>query len=700
MQLPVVGQDGTFRGACPHDCPDTCAWTVRVEHGRAVELRGDPAHPLTAGGLCSKVNHYLEDRLYNPDRVLHPLRRTGAKGRGSFERISWDEALDIIAGTISDVIAESGSEAVMPYSYMGTQGMVQGMAMDARFFARLGATRLDRTICGDNGQAGYAAALGTDAGIDPEDIVRARLILIWGSNTVVTNLHLWPLVLRARKENGARVVVVDPVKTRTAARADQHVQLLPGSDAALALGMMHVIVAEGLHDRDYIARHTIGFEQLTERLQEYPPERAAHLTGIPADHIVELARAYGQTRPALIRSLVGMDHRGNAALTFRTIACLPALTGAWRDRGGGIAGMAGRFMRNALPMHRLTMPELEDDSLRLVNMGQLGQALTDPAMDPPVRVLFVYNSNPAAIAPNQNLVMQGLARDDLFTVVHEHFLTDTARHADIVLPATTQAEHLDLMYAWGHAYVSLNVPAVPPQGEAIPNSELYRRLSARLGMDYPELQESDEQIIRSVLDSDHPHAHGITWERLVADGWAKLNLPDDFRPFADGGFPTPSGKCELYSQTLADAGLDPLPGYEPAPESPAGDPDLVRPFPLALLAGKTALRFLNSSYSGVSRHVAAEKEPLLDISPADAAARSIADGDLVRVFNDRGEVVLRARVGDFVRASVVSMPFQWWRSSMRNGQGANALTNDGVGAGGRGSTFLDTLVEVERVSGA
>jgi anaerobic selenocysteine-containing dehydrogenase len=697
MRLPVVGQDGTYRGACQHDCPDTCAWTIRVEDGRAVELRGDPDHPLTAGGLCSKVNHYLEDRLYNPDRVLHPLRRTGPKGSGEFERISWDDALDTVAGTIRRVVGESGSEAVLPYSYMGTQGMVQGMAMDARFFARLGATRLDRTICGDNGQAGYAATLGTDAGIDPEDIVHSRLILIWGSNTVVTNLHLWPLILKARKDNGARVVVIDPVRTRTAARADTHVQLLPGTDAALALGMMFVIVDEGLHDKDYIAEHTVGFDELADRLADYQPDRVAALTGIPAEDIAELARAYATMRPAVIRSLVGMDHRGNGAQAFRTIACLPALTGAWRDRGGGIAGMAGRFMRTGLSMQRLTMPELEDPSLRLVNMGQLGRALTDATMDPPVRVLVVYNSNPAAIAPHQNLVVEGLAREDLFTVVHEHFLTDTARYADIVLPATTQAEHLDLMYSWGHAYVSLNVPAVPPQGEAIPNSELFRRLAARLGMDHPELRQTDEEIIRSLLDdADHPYAAGITWERLVADGWAKLNLPQDFRPFADGGFPTPSGKCELYSQTLADAGLDPLPGYEPARESPGGDPELVRRFPLALLAGKTGLRFLNSSYSGIPRHTTAEKEPLLDISADDAAARSIADGDVVRVFNDRGAVELRARIGDYVRPGVVSMPFQWWRSSMRNGQGANALTNDGIGEGGRGSTFLDTLVQVER----
>lgn len=690
--------DGVVRGACWHDCPDTCSWTIRVEGGRAVELRGDPDHPFTSGGLCAKVNSYLEERLYNPDRVLHPLRRTGAKGAGEFERVSWDEALDDIAVRVQRVIAESGSEAVLPYSYMGTQGMVNGMSMDRRFFALLGATRLERAICGDTGQAGYAATMGTFMGIDPEEIVHARLILLWGTNTIATNLHLWPFVLRAQRENGAKVVVIDPVRTRTADRADQHVQPMPGTDAALALGMMHVIVDEGLFDKKYVGEHTLGFEELRERLLDYPPARAAQLTGLDEHEVIDLAREYATTRPAVIRSLVGMEHHANGAMTFRTIACLPALTGAWRDRGGGLTGLVGGFMRSSLRMDRLWMPELENSSLREVNMVQLGRALTDPAMDPPVRALFVYSSNPAAIAPEQNLILRGLARDDLFTVVHEQFLTDTARYADYVLPATTQAEQLDLMYSWGHAYLALNQPAVAPQGEAVSNSELFRRLAARLGLDHPAMRESDEEIIRSVLDSDHPYLDGITFERLVSEGWMKLRLPADPRPYAEGGFPTPSGKVEFVSAMMADAGLDPLPAYEPLGESVAADPELGARFPLALISAKYGLHFLNSSYGGSTRHVAREREPWLDISTADAEQRLIKDGDMVVAYNDRGRVELRARVNDRVRRGVVATPSGWWATANATGQSANALTPDGVTALGNGGNFYDALVEVKALT--
>jgi anaerobic selenocysteine-containing dehydrogenase len=683
-----------IRGACPHDCPDTCAWEVTVDAGgRAVKLVGDKEHPFTNGGLCAKVNSYLEDRTYSPDRLLHPLRRTGPKGSGEFERIGWDEALEQIAGRLTGIVEEHGAEAILPYSYMGTQGMVQGMSLHARFFARLGATRLERTICGDNGSAGLAGTNGDAAGIDPEDVEHSRLILLWGTNTVVTNLHLWPFVQRARKA-GAEVVVIDPVRTRTAQAADRHVRPMPGTDAALALGMMHVIVADGLHDADWVERHTVGFDALRERLAEYPPDRAAALTGLPEEEIVDLARRYATTRPAAIRTLVGMEHRRHGAMAFRAIACLPALVGAWRDRGGGLVAMTGARLRTALPLDRLAMAELEDPEVRSVNMLELGRALTDPALDPPIRALVVYNSNPAAIAPNQNLVLEGLAREDLFTVVHEHFMTDTARHADIVLPATTQVEQLDLMYSWGTLYLSLNQPAIAPLGEAVSNTELFRRLATAMGMEAPELHESDEQIIRSALESDHPWVAGVTYEQLLEDGWAKLRIPADWRPHAEGDFSTPSGRCELFSERLAAEGLDPLPSYEPAPESAAGDPALAARFPLALIAGKGALHFLNSSYSGVARHLAAEREPLLDLSDEDAAARGIADGQLVRAFNDRGTVELRARVGDRVRPGVVSMPSGWWASRSRGGQSANALTRDGVAPWGRGGDFHDTLVEV------
>jgi anaerobic selenocysteine-containing dehydrogenase len=557
------------RGACPHDCPDTCAWHVSVDNGVAVRLVGDPDHPFTRGGLCAKVNHYL-DRVYSPDRVLHPLKRVGPKGEGRFARVSWDEALDAIAARVHEILATEGPTAILPFSWMGTQGLLNWASLDRRFFARLGATRLVRNVCGPCGRSGIAATQGAATGMLPQDIVHSRFIILWGTNTVVTNLHLWPFVRQA-KANGATVVVIDPVTTRTARAADWHVQPLPGTDAALALGMMHSIVAEGLHDADYVARHAVGFDQLQGRLDDYSPARVAELTGLTEEEIVGLARAYATTQPAAIRMLVGMEHRAHGAMAYRAIACLPAVVGAWRELGGGLLYMTAEPHFTALNAGAVTMPELEDPTVRSVNWVQLGQALTDASLTPPIRALIVYNSNPAATAPNQQLVLEGLRRENLFTVVHEQFLTDTANLADYVLPATTQVEQLDLMWSWGHTILALNRPAIAPQGEAVPNTELFRRLAARLEIDEPYLQTADEELVRTALTSDHPYLAGITFERLWSEGWAPLNLPEDWRPFADGGFPTPSGKCEFFSEALAAEGFDPLPAYEPARESATGD---------------------------------------------------------------------------------------------------------------------------------
>lgn len=503
-------------GACPHDCPDRCSWLVTVENDRALKLVGDPEQPFTRGVLCAKVNHYL-DRVYSPDRVLYPLKRVGAKGEAAFVRVSWDEALQDISARLKQIVAESGPTAILPYSYMGNQGTLQSASLDRRFFARLGATQLERNICSDAGGRGIMATMGATAGMLPEDIVHSRLIVLWGTNTVVTNLHLWPLIQKAR-DVGAQVVVIDPLKTRTAAVADWHIQPLPGTDAALALGMMHVMVSEGLYDADYVARYTHGFEPLCERLAAYTPVRAAELTGLEAEEIVRLARLYATTRPAVIRPLVGMEHHAQGAMIFRTLACLPALSGAWRERGGGLLDYTAVLHYQAFNISGVQMRHLEDRSIRKVNMVQLGQALTDPAMDPPIRGLVVYNSNPAAIAPNQNRVLQGLRREDLFTVVHEQFVTDTARYADYVLPATTNVEHLDLLWSWGTTYITLNRPAISPQGEAVPNTELFRRLATHMGFDEPEFHESDEAIVRSILARDHPYSQGITFERLWQDG--------------------------------------------------------------------------------------------------------------------------------------------------------------------------------------
>ena len=694
MTVAEPSAPSIVRGACPHDCPDTCAWHVTVENGVAIRLVGDPEHPFTQGGLCAKVNHYL-DRVYSAERVLYPMRRVGPKGAGAFERVSWDAALDDIAARFQQIIASDGPTAILPYSYLGTQGFIQNGVIDRRFFARLGATRLERAICGNTGGTGIGMTNGNDLGMLPVDVIHSRFIILWGTNTVVTNLHLWPFIRQAQA-NGATVVVIDPLKTRTAAAADWHIQPLPGTDAALALGMMHVIVAEGLYDADYVEQHTTGFDQLCERLADYPPARAAELTGLAADAIVRLARAYATTHPATIGTLIGMEHHANGAMIFRTITCLPALVGAYRNRGGGMISKPANFAWEAINIDALFGTVPEDARIRSINMVQLGRALNDQSLAPPIRALMVYNSNPAAIAPSQQLVLQGLRREDLFTVVHEQFLTDTASYADYVLPATTQVEHFDLMWSWGHTNITLNQPAIAPVGEAIPNSELFRRLAARMGFDEPAFRESDEAMIRAALDSDHPYLRGITFERLARAGWAPLNVPEDWQPFAEGGFPTPSGKCEFYAESLIAQGIDPLPTYTPARESPAGDPALAACYPLALMTAKSSLHFLNSSYANLPRHLNAEREPLLDMHPDDGTARGIVDGERVRVYNDRGSVELHVRLGDRVRPGLVAMPSGWWASRSPGGASANTLTADGLSDAGGGGDFHDTLVEVAR----
>lgn len=682
-----MAEQQVIRGACPHDCPDTCAWQVTVEDGRAIKLVGDPDHPFTHGGLCAKVNHYL-DRVYGPERLTHPLRRTGPKGSGAFERVSWDEALDGIAARLREIVAEHGGEAVMPYSYMGTQGLLQASSMDRRFFSRLGSTDLLRTMCGNTGSAGAGRTNGSHLGILPRDIRQARFIVLWGTNTVVTNLHLWRFIREAR-EAGARIVVIDPLKTRTAESADWHVRPRPGTDTALALGLMHVILREGLQDVGYIERHTTGFEELEQRAREFPPERASAITGVPAAEIEELARAYATTRPALIRLLIGMEHRENGGAAFQAIAALPALTGAWREAGGGLLFLTAALFFASLNQEGLELPGLAPGRRRIVNMVHLGRALTRTDLRPPVKALIVYASNPAAVAPDQNRVLEGLRREDLLTVVHEQVMTDTAAHADYVLPATTQVEHLDLLWSWGHEFLTLNLPAVEPQGEAVPTTELFRRLAARIGFAEPCFADSDERLLEIALESDHPFLEGISLERLRRDGWARLNLPDPWLPYADGGFATASGKADLAPDGLA---VD----YVPGGESPAGDPGLAARYPLVLISSKSALHFLNSSYGGLQRHVRLEGEPRLDLSAYDAAARGIEDGEMVRTFNDRGSVFARARVGDRVPPGTVAMPSGWWASLSPGGSSVNALTQDAISDYGEGPAFHDALVEVMR----
>ena len=665
---------------CALDCPDACGLLVTVEDGRATRLRGDPDHPITRGFLCGKVAQYLE-REYSPERLLYPQRRIGKKGEGRFERISWDEALDTIAARLQSIAAGFGPEAVLPYSYAGTMGYLNGSGMDRRFFHRLGASRLDRTICSAAGGAGLMAALGQRYGTEPEQFREARLIIAWGANILGTNVHLWPFIVEARRR-GAKFYTIDPVRNRTGRASDRHFFIHPGSDTALALGMMHVLIAEGLCDHDYIARYTTGFEGLRERVRDYTPERVSSLTGLSRDEILTLAREYGAIRPAVIRLNYGVQRSERGAMAVRAIALLPALTGSWRERGGGLQlTTSGAFQLNRQALER---PDLQPREARLVNMSELGKALT--ALDSrPVKALVVYNSNPAAIAPNQNLVLRGLRREDLFTVVLEQFQTDTAEHADILLPATTFLEHTDLYFAYGHYYLQLARPALPPPGEAKSNVEVFRLLAEHMGFDDPCFRDSEDDMIRALLSSGHPFVRGITLEDLDREHRVRLKVAPDgepFLPFAAGGFGTPDGHLDFRAATL---------DYTPPEESRLG---VARGrYPLELISAKTD-DGMNSTFG--NRPAVDAAASVLSLHAADAAARGVGSGDRVRVFNARGSLVLEARVDDSVPPGVVRTSAVRWNKAAPASRNVNVLTSDRLTDAGGGPVFYSCLVEVER----
>lgn len=664
---------------------------VTVEDGRAVRVEGDPTHPFTRGFLCTKVAKY-DERTHSPDRIKTPLKRVGAKGEGRFEPITWDEAIERIAevfGTLAS--SPEGPETILPYSYAGTMGLVQSQSMDRRFFHRLGASLLDRTICASAGGAGYEATIGKKIGTDPQAFSKARLILLWGTNTVTSNVHLWPEILEAKKA-GARIIAIDPRRTRTADQCDEHLAPLPGTDAALALGMMHVIFAEQLEDADYLERYTIGAEALREQVRDYTPERVAAICGLSAEAIINLARLYAQTKPSVIRLNYGMQRHAGGGMAVRTVTCLPAVVGAWRDAAGGaLLSTSGMFPLNYNALER---PDLMPARTpRTLNMSQLGDLLTKTD-DPPVRAIYIYNSNPAAIAPDQTNVLAGFRREDLFTIVHEQFMTDTCDYADIVLPATTQLEHFDLHKAYGHFYLTINEPAIAPLHEAKPNTEVFRLLAARLNFTEACLYDSDEEIARQALQSDHPALAGITLEGLRASGWMRLNVAESFAPFAEGNFPTPSGKCELFSATMEAAGLPGLAGYTPPRESPDTAPQLAARFPLALIS-PAAHAFLNSSFANLPKHLRQELRPFVEIHPDDAASRHIKDGAMVRVFNDRGSCLLAASVTTRARPGVVVSPSVWWNKLSPGKSNINQLTSQELTDMGGGATFYDALVEIE-----
>jgi anaerobic selenocysteine-containing dehydrogenase len=672
---------------CALDCPDACSLLVQVEGDRATRLRGNPSHPVTRGFLCGKVAQYLE-REYSPERLLYPQKRVGAKGEGRFARISWDEALDTIAETLAASAREFGSESILPYSYAGTMGLLNGSGMDRRFFHRMGVSRLDRTICSSTGGAALTATLGLRYGTEPEQFRQSKLILAWAANIHGTNVHLWPFVVEARR-NGAKLYAIDPVRTRTAALADRHFAINPGSDPALALGLMHVIIGEKLQDADYVGRYTLGFEALAERARAYDPERVAALTGIAKEDIVQLAREYATIRPAVIRVNYGVQRSERGGAAMRAIAALPALTGSWREAGGGLQLTTSQaFQFNARELER---PDLQTRSplgreARLVNMSELGKALTQ--LDkPPVKAVVVYNSNPAAIAPNQNVVLRGFRREDLFTVVLEQFQTDTADYADILLPSTTFLEHTDLYRAYGHYHMQLARPAVAAPGEARSNVDVFRALAQRMGFDDPCFSDSEDDMIRTLLGSGHRFLDGITLERLDREHSVRLSISPPgtpFLPFADGGFGTPSGKCEFGAESLE---------YAPPVESRFGDEALRRRYPLELVSSKND-DSMNSTFG--HRACVDQQTAVLHLHRDDAESRGIRTGDRVRTFNDRGSLLLTAEVDGVVPPGVVRAPSVRWAKHAQDGRNANALTSDRLTDMGGGPALYSCLVQVER----
>ena len=681
-------QSVTVRGACPHDCPDTCALRVTVEDGRVVKVQGDPEHPPTHGGLCTKVSRYAE-RTHHPDRVLHPLKRVGPKGRGEFVRVSWDAALDDIAARLG-AIAARAPEAIVPYSYCGTMGMLQGESMAGRFFHALGASLLDRTICSSAGGEALTATYGAKIGMHVEHYAESRLIVIWGSNSIASNLHFWTDA-QAAKRAGAKLVCIDPRRTETAEKCHQHIALLPGTDGALALGLMHELIANDSLDHDYIERHTEGWPKLRSRALEWPPERVAATCGIDADVVRGLARDYGTTKPAAIRLNYGMQRVRGGGNAVRLIAILPCLVGAWRHRAGGLLLSSSGWFRHARDDAALQRPDLLGARRpRTINMVTIGDDLLRESGElradgsrfgPKIEALVVYNSNPVAVAPDSSKVARGFAREDLFTVVFEHFLTDTADHADYVLPATTQLEHLDVHTSYGHTYALINEPAIAPLGEAKPNTQIFRELAARMGMTDPCFADSDEVLARTAF---RPEA--VRFDELRSHGWAKLALPE--APLAEGGFATPSGRCMIDAPGLGVP--DHVPNYEAAASAPA----LAQRYPLAMIS-PPARNFLNSSFVNVQSLRSIEGEPLLEIDAADAGRRGIVSGQMVRVRNDRGSYLCKALVSERARPGVVNGLGVWWKKLGAAGTNVNELTHQRLTDLGRAPSFYDCLVEVE-----
>jgi anaerobic selenocysteine-containing dehydrogenase len=692
--MNLSAETTVVKGTCPHDCPDTCALLVTVKDGVALKVEGDPEHLTTAGVLCAKVSKYTE-RTYHKDRLTTPLKRVGPKGAGQFVPISWDEAITEIANKLK-TIAAVDPEAILPYSYAGTMGYVQGDGMAARFFHKLGASRLDRTICSAAGMAGLRYTLGGSVGMDVEQFQNAKLIILWGTNPVTSSVHLWARVQEA-KRNGARIIAIDPFSSDSAQKCHQHIAIKPGTDAALALSMMQVLFAENLIDHDYIAQYTLGVDQLRERANLYPPEKAAQICGIQAQTIVDLAREYAGTKGAAIRLNYGMQRVRGGANSVRAIVSLPALTGAWREPAGGVLlSTSSWYPLNIEALQRPDLCPTWPVLPRMINMSTIGDALVvdqtlagnTKALQKPIKAIVVYNSNPVAVAPDSEKVIQGFAREDLFTVVLEHFQTDTADYADYVLPATTQLEHFDVHKSYGHWYVMANHPAIKPLGQAKPNSEIFRLLAKAMGFKDPEFEVDDVELGRTVFNWDHPRLANANYEQLLEKAWLHLNIDKSVNPFARGGFPSPSGRCEFFSAQLQAQGFDPLPDYLPPYEPPTSQ------YPLQMIS-PPARNFLNTTFVNVDSLRKTEPKQRLLMHPSDATNRGLIDGSAIRMFNDRGHCDLVVNISERTRQGLVVAPSIWWHKLADGGRNVNSLTSQNITDLGEGPTFYDCAVEVK-----
>ncbi|MBT2719652.1 molybdopterin-dependent oxidoreductase [Bacillus sp. ISL-46] len=673
-------RDGVFHAVCPLDCPDQCGLLLHKEDGKVIKVEGDPAHPVTKGHICNKVRNMTE-RIYDENRLKFPLKRTGPKGEGKFEQISWEEAIQTITSRWKELIESDGQESILPYSFYGNMGRLNAEGMDRRFFHRLGASRLDQTICSAAGSVGYKYTMGGSIGTDPEDTLHSKLFIFWGVNAASTNMHQVALAQKARKQNGAKIIVIDVHKNQTGRLADWFIPILPGTDSALALGMMHILFTENLVNQEFLQKYTLGHEELREHVVQYDPITVSAITGVPVEDIYKLARIYGETSPSFIRIGNGPQHHDNGGMFVRTVACLPALTGQWLVKGGGaIKGNSAYLAPNTAHLQRPDL--LKNKHTRVINMNLLGESLL--SLDPPVKSLYVYGSNPAVVAPESTKVRNGLAREDLFTVVHDLFLTETAKYADIVLPATSSFENTDIYTSYWHHYIQLQQPVIAPFAESKSNVDVFRLLANGMGFNEPLFQETEAQMITQALDNPrNPYLEEITYEALVEHQFMKAKL----KPIFPGNLPTPSGKIELFSQKMQEDGYLPLPTYVPL----LNDGD----HPYQFVPGPNH-NFLNSTFSNNPKHISLEKEPKVYMNHQDAFTAGIVDGDIVRVWNDRGECRLKAAVGDHVLPGVV-VTQGLWADSVDSKQLVNALTPDRIADMGGGATFFSGRVSVEKI---